>query len=247
MVVVDVNDHQPTFNQKFLKILLLDHKFCKYLPLIWIVMRIVKYTTWYIVSKVIRMSSSTFSPPCSGILYINKELSFENQSSSELIIIAQDNGIQRLQSTAIVSVTAIKVNVNVCAPMHIFTCMWMPMFMFILMHFCYWLKTKGCHSRCLPSLVASCSTRYGILWCCWWRRVLVPCQLSGIEWQHSPTTILFILLCQSNGYLIVYVLCIITVFHNICRIRMFDLLKLRLLWYILKTYCWNCNYSTLTT
>ena len=50
--------------------------------------------------------------PSTGMVYVNKELDYETKSAYELIVVARDNGSQRLQTTAIVSITVLDVNDN---------------------------------------------------------------------------------------------------------------------------------------
>ncbi len=48
----------------------------------------------------------------SGVIYVNNQLDYESNNAYELIVVAQDNGTQKLQTTAVVSITVSDVNDN---------------------------------------------------------------------------------------------------------------------------------------
>lgn len=50
--------------------------------------------------------------PTTGMIYVNKDLDYEAKSTYELIVVARDNGVQRSQTTAIVSIQVQDVNDN---------------------------------------------------------------------------------------------------------------------------------------
>ena len=116
IVIVDVNDNQPTFNQ--------SRYFAQVAENIAVGSQVLQVFAsdldsgvngeiHYLIDRQRSDQDEQFNiDPTRGIMYINKELDFETQSSYELIVVAQDNGTQRLQTTAIVSVTVLDVNDN---------------------------------------------------------------------------------------------------------------------------------------
>ncbi len=50
--------------------------------------------------------------PTTGLVYVNKALDYESKKSYELVVVARDNGVQKLQTSAVVSIEVIDVNDN---------------------------------------------------------------------------------------------------------------------------------------
>jgi protocadherin-16/23 len=50
--------------------------------------------------------------PNTGVVFVKKELDYESKQAYELIVVAQDNGPQKLQATAVVSVAIMDINDN---------------------------------------------------------------------------------------------------------------------------------------
>ena len=114
--IVDTNDNQPIFNQSVYSVKIAENVTVNTSILqVWATDQDSGengHITYYIDDGNGEAQEHFGINPSSGVVYLNKKLDYEKQNSYELIVIAHDNGTQKQQTTAVVSISVTDVNDN---------------------------------------------------------------------------------------------------------------------------------------